>query len=252
MLSRPRYSLLLLSLIGVSASLHGQITEWPETVKPGRFLIEMDALSLTVDKEAGSKYTAFGAAKTFLTTGLAENWDIQVGAELFFSQKIETSGFTERDSGIGDVYVRTKWRFYDEGGSAVAIMPFVKLPTKSVGVGSDSMEGGVIVPWTTVLPGAFKVRAMAELDFRRNDADDGYDTFWYSSMAITRSLTSALGIYGEATLGKSSGGRPVEGLMGVGVTLHVSDSTWWDYAMYKGISKGAADWTHVLRLNWGF
>lgn len=229
-----------------------QITEWPETVKPGRFLVEMDALSLSVDKEPGYKYTAFGAAKTFLTTGLADNWDIQVGAELFFSQKIETSGFTQRDSGIGNVYVRTKWRFYDEDGSAVAIMPFIKLPTKSGGGGNDSTEGGVIVPWATVLPGAFKVRAMAELDFRRNNANDGYDTFWYASMAITRPLTKALGLYGEATLGKSTGGDAAEGLVGLGATLHVSEETWWDYAVYKGISKGGADWTQVLRLNWGF
>lgn len=249
---RRFFPLLLLGLLGVCLRLPAQITEWPTTVKPGRFLIEMDALSLSLDKEPGYKYTAFGAATTFLTTGLADNWDIQVGAELFFSQKIETVSFTERHSGVGDVYVRTKWRFFDEGGSAVAIMPYVKLPTRTAGVGSDSMEGGVIVPWSTELPGAFKVRAMAELDFRRNDADDGYDTYWYASMAFTRSVTKALGIYGEATLGKSSGGAPVEGLMGGGVTLAVSDSIWWDYAMYKGISKGAADWTHVLRLNWGF
>lgn len=244
--------LLLLSLLGLTASLRGQITESPVTVKPGRFLLEMDALSLTVDKEPGFKYTALGVASTFLTTGLADNWDIQFGAELYISQKFETSGFTERDSGVGNTYIRTKWRFYDEGGSAVAIMPYVKLPTRTAGVGSDSMEGGVIVPWTTVLPGAFEIRAMAELDFKRNDADDGYDTFWYSSIAMTRPITKALGLYGEATYGKSSGGAPAEGIMGVGATLHVSDRIWWDYAMYKGISQGAADWTHVLRLNWGF
>lgn len=246
------FPLLLLGLLGVSTSLHAQITEWPTTVKPGRFLLEMDALSLTLDKEPGYKYTAFGAASTFLTTGLADNWDLQVGAELFFSQKIETSGFTERDSGIGDVYVRTKWRFFDEGGSAVAIMPYVKLPTRTAGVGSNSLEGGVIVPWTTVLPGELNISAMVELDFLRNDADDGYDTYWYASTALSRQITKAIGVYGEATLGKSSGGADAEGLMGGGVTLAVSDSIWWDYAMYKGISKGAADWTHVLRLNWGF
>jgi hypothetical protein len=250
---RPNLPLpLLLSLLALTATLSGQITEWPATVKPGRFLLRMNALSLTVDKESDYKYTAFGAAKTFLATGLGDNWDIQLGAELFFSQKIERSGLTERDSGIGDVYVRTKWRFYDEGDSAVAIMPFIKFPTKSRGVGSGSMEGGIIVPWAAVLPGDFKVRAMAELDFLRNDAADGYDTFWYASMAMTRSLTKALGLYGEVTLGKSSGGASTKGLMGVGATLHVSENTWWDYAMYKGISKGAADWTNVLRLNWGF
>ncbi len=241
-----------LILLLAAVSSQGQITEWPTTVKPGRFLLEMDALSLSIDKEPGFKYTALGVASTFLTTGLTENWDIQVGAELYFSQKIELSGFTERHSGIGDMYVRTKWRFYNEGGSAVAIMPYVKLPTKSDGRGNDSMEGGVIVPWATVLPGDVNVRAMAELDFRRNDADNGYDTYWYVSAAASRQLTKAIGLYGEATFGKSSGSGKTDGRMGGGVTLHVSEDIWWDYAMYKGISKGAADWQHVLRLNWGF
>jgi hypothetical protein len=249
MLFRP---LLFLTFLGLSGVLRGQITEWPTTVKPGHFLLEMDALSLTVDKEPGFKYTALGVASTFLTTGLSDSWDVQVGAQLYYRQKIESGSFTTSDSGIGDVYIRTKWRFYEEGGSSVAIMPYVKLPTRNAGVGSDSLEGGVIVPWTTVLPGDLNVAAMVELDFLRNDADNGYDTFWYSSVAVTRSFTKALGFYGEATLGKSSGGAPVEGLIGVGATLHVSDRIWWDYAMYKGISKGAADWTHVLRYNWGF
>ncbi len=243
-------ALALLLLAAVTSQ--AQITEWPATVKPGRFRLEMDALSLTLDKEPGYKYTAFGAASTFLSTGLTQNWDIQVGAELFFSQKIETSGLTERHSGIGDVYVRTKWRFYDEGGSAVAIIPYVKLPTSSAGLGNDSVEGGIIVPWSTVLPGEVNVYAMAELDFLRNDADNGYDTYWYTSAALSRQFTKAIGLYGEVTLGKSSGSGSTDGQLGVGVTFAVSDETWWDFAMYKGISHGAADWNHVLRFNWGF
>ena len=241
-----------LVLLLVAASSPAQITEWPTTVKPGRFLLEMDAISLTLDKEPGYKYSIFGAASTFLSTGLTENWDVQFGAELFFSQKIETSGLTERDSGIGNVYVRTKWRFYDSGDSAVAIIPYVKLPTSSAAFGNDSVEGGIIMPWSTMLPGEITMAAMVKLDFLRNDGDDGYDTFWYASASLTRQLTKRIRLYGEATLGKSSGGGSAEGQLGWGVTLAVSDSTWWDYAMYKGISKGAADWTHVLRLNWGF
>lgn len=245
---------LFLSLIVATTPLAAQITEWPTTVKPGRFLLEMDALSLTVDKGEGYKYTAFGVASTFLTTGLTHNWDIQIGAELFFTQKVEVSGFTDSDSGIGDLYVRTKYRFYEntETGTALAIMPYVKLPTASTEFSTDAVEGGIIVPWTTTLPGAFSLHAMAELDFLRNDADDGYDTYWYASAALNRQMTKAIRLYGEATLGKSSGSGSSDGQLGVGVTFAVSEETWWDYAMYKGISDNAADWQHVLRFNWGF
>lgn len=237
-----------------TAALSGQITEWPATVEPGRFLLEMDALSLTLDKEDGAKYTAFGAASTFLSTGLTQNLDIQVGAELFLSQKYDDGSFTERDSGIGDIYLRTKWRFYDnkETGTAIAFLPYVKIPTNSGGVGNRSVEGGVIFPVTTNLVGGFTLAAMAELDFLRNDNDDGYDTYWYASASLTRQVTKAVGIYAEAALGKSSGASGAEGQLGAGVTLAVSDEIWWDFAIYRGVSRAAADWNPVVRFNWGF
>jgi len=93
---------------------YGQITETPDTVAPGRFLLEMDTLSLALNHDASGKYTAFGVASTFLTTGLTSNLDLQVGAELFLDQKFSSGGLTERNSGIGDVYLRTKWKFYDD------------------------------------------------------------------------------------------------------------------------------------------
>jgi hypothetical protein len=237
-----------------AAGVHAQITEHPATVAPGSFLLEMDALSLTLDKEGGGKYTAVGAGSVFLSTGLAHNWDVQVGAELFISQRFESGGFTERNTGIGDLYVRTKYRFYEntETGTMAAILPYVKIPTNSGGVGNDAVEGGIIVPWSTSLLGGFHCDVMAELDFLRNDNDDGYDTYWYASASLSRPLTGALGLYGEVAVGKSSGASATEGIMGAGVTLSVSDKAWWDFVVYKGISRGAADWNHVIRFNLGF
>lgn len=240
---------LTILLLGLAGRLPAQITQWPTTVAPGRFLLQMDALSLTLDKEPGLKYTAWGAASTLLTTGLTDHLDLQLGADLYFSQRIETSGFTVRKSGMGAVRVRTKWRFYDEGGTAVAVMPYFKIPTNGGGLGNNSLEGGVIVPWSIDLPTGFKFAAMAQLDFLRNDNDNGYDTHWYASATFSRPITKALGIYGEATLGKSTGSGSAKGVMGGGVTLAVNESLWWDYALYKGISTAAADWQHVLRLN---
>lgn len=252
-LLRPSLSLLALAL-SVATFARAQITEWPATVAPGRFLLEMDAISATLDREGSDKYTAFGAASTFLTTGLTENLDVQVGAELFITQKFESSGLRERDSGVGDVYLRTKWRFFHDPqtGHSAALIPYVKLPTNSGGVGNDAVEGGVIVPWEARLAGGLSLNAMAEVDFLRNDQDDGYDLAWYASLALRRDFTSALGVYGEMTGGKSSGGDSFAGTVGGGVTLALSENTWWDFAVYRGISRGAADWNPVVRYNWEF
>ncbi len=231
-----------------------QITETPVTVQPGHFLLEVDALSFSIDREPGLKYTAFGAATTFLTTGVTSRLDVQLGAELYLSQKFDAAGLIERQSGVGDVYVRAKYRFFESNDTytAVAVIPFVKIPTNTGGVGNDSVEGGVIVPFQTQLLGGFDFAAMAEVDFLRNDADDGYDLQLYSSASLHRELLRGLGLYGEAVVAKTSGGAPWAGSIGAGVTLAVSKFAWWDFAVYRGISDRAADWTHVLRFNYGF
>lgn len=237
-----------------AAGVRGQVTETPQTVQPGRFLLEVDALSLTIDREPGLKYTAFGAASTFLTTGVTSRLDVQLGAQLYLTQKFDAAGFTERTSGIGDVYVRAKYRFYESNDTytAVAVLPYVKIPTNSGGVGNDSVEGGVIVPFKTELLGGFDFAAMAELSFLRNDNHDGYDSYWFGSAYLHRQLLKGIGLYGEAAVAKSSGGAPWEGAVGFGATLAVSERAWWDFAVYRGISSGAADWNHVLRFNLGF
>lgn len=249
---RSLFGLVLLGALALTA--RAQLTEWTTTVKPGRFLLEMDALSLTLDREDDFKYTAFGAASVFLTTGVRHNLDVQLGAELFVTQRIETSGFTDRNTGMGDLYVRTKWRFFEAEATdnAAAIIPYLKIPTNSGGVGNEAIEGGVILPWEARFPGGINLYAMAELDFLRNDADDGYDTYWFGSMALSRPLFGGIGLYAEIAGGKSAGGAAFEGTMGGGVTFAISDLAWWDFAVYRGISRGAADWNPVLRFNLGF
>jgi hypothetical protein len=238
----------------LALAARGQITETPVTVQPGRFLLEVDALSLTIDREPGLKYTAFGAASTFLTTGITRNLDLQVGAELYLTQKFDAAGFTERTSGIGDVYVRAKYRFYESNDTytAVAVLPYVKIPTNSGGVGNDSVEGGVIVPMQTQLIGGFDFAAMVELAMLRNAANDGHDGHWFASAYLSRQLFGKIGLYGEAALAKSTGGEPWEGTVGFGATLAVTENAWWDFAVYRGVSSGAADWNQVIRFNLGF
>lgn len=239
-------------LSALTASVFAQYTEIPSTVAPGKFLLEMDALSLVIDREGLDKFTAVGAGLAIVTTGITERWDIQVGAELYISQRYESGNFTERNTGIGDVHVRTKWNFYSDEKLSMAVIPFVKIPTNSGGVGNDSVEGGIIVPWEVYLIGGFTMNAMVELDLVRNAADDGYDALWYASASVSRSFTSRLTVYAELDAQKTSGGSPWDSTLGVGAYLTISEVLSWDIVMYRGLSRGAPDWNPVVRVNIGF
>ncbi len=231
-----------------------QITESPQTVAPGHFLVKMDALSIATNlhDSAGGNYSAVAVAKTFISAGLTDSLDVQAGAQLFLSQKYEQGAFTDRNTGLGDLYFRTKWTFWRDERSAVALMPYVRLPTSTGDVGKKGLQGGIIVPWATYFPGGGSLMAMGQLDFVRNDADNGYDSFWYASAALEQPLTGLLKLYGEVSAGKSSGGAPWAGTLGGGVQVHLSKLYWWDFAIYRGLSRGAPGWNPVVRVNWGF
>ena len=240
----------------LGTALNAQVTESPQTVAPGHFLLKMDVVSVAVDRDApgGGKYTGVGFARTFVSTGLTSYLDVQVGAELFVDQKFTDNGLADRSSGLSDIYFRTKYTFWrdDTTYTEAAIMPYVKIPTGTDSARSHAWEGGLIVPWATKLTGDFEVRAMGQLDFLRNAEDNGYDTNWYFSAAITRDFLQRIGFYGEVTAAKSSGGLPWAGTFGGGVTLRASLFFWWDLAIYRGFSNGAAKWNPVVRLNWRF
>lgn len=248
-------------LLGFFAArpLLAQVTEIPQTIAPGKFLLKMDALSLAFNhndtENDGAKFTAVGLGRAFLATGLTDQLDVQVGAELFLHTRVRTNGTTHSHSGTGDVYFRTKWTFWRDPtlGAAAAVMPYIKVPTSSGGVGNGYTEGGVIVPWAMSLGGGFDAGAMARWDVLRNDANNGYDSNWSASGFFDRAITQSITLYGESVLTATSASASRTALtMGVGVNYKLTPFFVVDYALYAGVTRAAATWNPVVRIRWEF
>lgn len=252
--------LLLLGLVsGAGGRLAAQVTENPMTIAPGHFLVRMDALSLKLEDQdqvpVDSRYSALAVGTTYLTAGLAPNVDLQVGVELFLRSRLKTSGGTTSHSGVGDLYVRPKWAFWSDAGlqAMAAVMPYVKLPTNSGGVGRHAAEGGVIVPWSMALDRGYRAGAQAEWGLVRNDADNGYDSKWGASLVLQGDVSPSLGLYTESTLEFTSAGISRTAMsLGGGVTMETSRRLQFDFALYAGLTRGAPDWNPVVRLRWHF
>lgn len=239
----------------LAAPVLAQVTETPQTVAPGKILVEMDGLSLGFDRgnTSGKGFTALGLASTILSAGLTDSVDLQVGATLFLRQTYEFAGARDSRSGLGDLRFRVKWTCWRDAstGSALALLPYVKVPSSTGGVGNNAVEGGLIVPWAMAIPGGITAGAMFQWDVLRNDANNGYDSQWRVTGALQRKLTSAFSLYGEGTMAAiSSGLSKWAGTLGVGALLRVTKSVELDYEMQRGLNRHATDWTHVFRVNW--
>lgn len=242
------------AILAASVRVSAQVTESPYTAAPGRIRIEMDGLKLSHGRAdaAGNKHDVIGVAETIVSAGLTKSIDLQVGASLFLRETIDFGGRRDSRSGIGDVSLRMKWTFWhDEQRAAAAIVPYVKLPTNSGGVGNDAVEGGFILPVEMSLGAGVRAGAMLQWDVVRNDADNGYDARWLLSSFAERHLTETISFYGEATLeAASTGFSNWAGNLGVGTVWHLTKSLDVDVELLRGLGNRATDWTYVARLNW--
>lgn len=234
-----------------------QVTESPLTVAPGKLTVEMDGLTFGVDRrrDDGGKLTALALANTVVSAGITATVDLQVGATLLVRETFDLAGSSRTHTGLGDLVFRAKWKFWSDEklGAALAVMPYVKVPSNTGGVGNDAVEGGIVFPWETSLPGGVTAGAMFQWDFVRNDANNGYDSRWLATGFVQRKLTAAVSVYGEATLAADSAGWSRRtGTLGAGATWQFSNVVQFDYELLRGLNRQSTDWTHVFRINWGW
>lgn len=247
-------SFALVSLFAGSVSGLAQVTESPHTVAPGRILFEMDGIRLSFDRAdaAGNTYSATAVASTIVSTGLTDTVDLQAGVDLFVRQKVEFRGLSDRDSGLGDLLFRVKWTFWkdDRRGMAMAVIPYVRIPSRTGGIAQAEKGWGLIVPAEFDLGGGAILGAMFQSDHVR-DPNGGYDATWTLSAYASRPITKRIGVYAESALTlPSSGFSDWEGTFGVGATYQLFEHLWFDYQIDRGLNRRASEWTHTLRVNW--
>src|SRR5579871_4347147 len=122
----------------------------PCTVDAGHFQLETDIVNWTHDTSGGFDTTTWLAPNPTLKLGLTNQLDIELNWAPFVEITTEdrATGRSARAAGVGDVFLRAKLNLVgDDGGdTAVAIEPFVKLPTAGKSVGDGAVEEGVLAP----------------------------------------------------------------------------------------------------------
>ena len=247
-----------LGLLAILAwPLRAQVTEVPQAIEPGNFFLRMDAVTVGInhDKLAPAQYTALGLASSILSIGMARDVDVQIGAQFFIRETYQYRGARNTRSGWGDTSFRTKWTFWrdDAAGEALAVIPYVKIPSRVSGIGNNHVEGGFIVPWSKALGPGSAAGAMFQWDVLRNDANNGYDSRWFASGFVRQHIGGGLGAYAETTVELSSASSSsFAGTLGGGLTFDFSKGFQLDYGLSRGLGGRATDWINVLRLRWLF
>ena len=257
-------------------------TDSPVTVDAGRFQLEADFANFTYDRynalRTDTRVQTLLVAPTFLKVGLFQNVDFQVliptyenirtdsrgvavtvtspstGTEGTGTATTTTAGATGRQvttvDGYGDMFVRLKINLIgNEGGPFIAaVIPFLKAPTASSGVGNGRVEGGINFPINYSLPFSFTLFAQTRYDFLYNGDNDGYHTLFSNSIGAVRAipgiLDGKLSMYGEfasAISSRESRTDPLVLTADTGLIFQLTPNVALDVNGFFGLTRGAPD-----------
>jgi hypothetical protein len=231
-------------------------TDCPFTVEPGHFQLEMDLVNFTFDtKSVGDlKSKVYQIAPMNFKIGLLTNVDFQVVISpwAWVRTTDRVSGATETTSGFGDVIPRVKVNLVgnDGGFFALALIPFVKLPTSSGQLGNRSIEGGLGVPFSFDIPD-WDVGFQSSCLLNRNSEGEGYHTEYSSSVSIGHGLFSALSLSAEFFSSISTeSGSPWVGTVDTWLTYQVNENLRLDGGVYIGVTTASDDWHPWMGFSW--
>jgi hypothetical protein len=219
-------------------------TESAYTVDAGRWQIETDLVAYTRDRESRVTTEVLDVVPFNLKFGLTHDMDVQFvygslsRVRIIGSEADETGS----ESGGGDLTIRVKRNLWgnDGGRTALALMPFVKLPVNSLASLNSEVEGGLIVPLAIDLGHGAGLGLMTEVDVVRGDR--GYEPVFINSATVSFDLNDKLGVYTEIYTERGSGRDAATVVtFDAGVTYAVTGNLQLDAGVNLGVTKAADD-----------
>ena len=236
-------------------------TESAYTVDAGHYQVEMDVFSYAVDRYNGipgdHRSEALAIAPMNLKVGLRNNVDLQVVLQPYISLREHNiaARVVDERRGFGDVIPRLKVNLWgnDGGTTALALMPYVKLPTNTDRVGNSSVEGGLIVPFAVALPQEVNLGLMTQFDIVRDDSGWAHHAEFVNTITVSREIVGAVSGFVEfySSVSTESGSEWI-GTFDTGLTYMLTDDIQLDAGIYIGLTRAADDINPFLGISWRF
>jgi len=148
------------------------------TVDAGHFQYETDLLNYSQTNFGGVTTRLYQAFDPVWKLGLT-NWvDFELqfnGYQNLTATDNATGAAVAKGSGLGDVFVKSKINLFgnDGGAAALAVIPYVKIPSGAPTISNGVVEGGLIAPFQLTLPHDFGLTLMSEVDALKDANDSG-------------------------------------------------------------------------------
>ena len=232
---------------GRAFAAHPLITDDTGTQGKGRYQVEINT-QYDAEKEtsAGVKVKETGGeAAAILAAGVSENADIVLGVPFVWGKAEVDGAEVSEESGLSDISLELKWRFYEKDGLSFALKPGITLPTgdDEKGLGSGKTAYGAFFITTKELK---PVTLHMNLGYTRseNNADERED-IWHASLAgefeATEKLSVVANVGVETNPDRASDTPPAFAL--AGIIYSVAENVNLDFGLKFGLNEPETDLT---------
>ena len=187
---------------GTAFASHPLITDDAGTQGKGKFQLEING-QYGHDKDDDGVVQSTTPAASTLTYGIIDSVDVIVGIPYEWL-KVKDSQSTSSQSGISDVAVALKWRFYETDGFSFALKPGITLPTgdkdKQLGTGKVTYSAFFITT-KELKPWAFHLN----LGYIGNENKlDQRVSLWHASVAAEVEVAKGLKLVANTGIQRNS------------------------------------------------
>jgi hypothetical protein len=233
-------------------------TDSPFTVDAGHFQAEMDFANYTWDSPnpKGVKTEGYQVAPANLKLGVLNNVDLQLVLQPWQSWRVadRNAGTVEYHSGFGDLTPRLKVNLVgnDGGFFALALIPFVKVPSAQNHLGNGAVEGGLGVPYAFDVP-HWDVGFQTTFSVNHNDAGNGYHSEFGNSVSIGHAVIGPLAYHVEFFGGVSTEqNSDWTGTFDTWFTYRMNQNLVLDGGVDIGVTRAAEDWHPWMGMTWRY
>ncbi len=218
-------------------------TESPYSVDAGHYQLEMSFFDYNRDHASSLRNEAWALGLMNLKVGLSNNTDLQLVFNSYTEERSKdtSNNITDKVSGFSDITLRLKTNLWgnDGGTTALALMPYVKIPTDTE-LSNGKWEGGLIVPLGIAINDRVSLGLMIEADYISNQESGGYDFEWLHTATLGIGLTEKLSMYVEL-VGIAGTEVDYQALFDGGLTFAVTDNLIFDAGIRVGLNDTAPD-----------
>jgi hypothetical protein len=225
-------------------------TESPFTVDAGRIQVETNLFGYARSRpdQDGTVTDNYDLGTTNIRIGLASNAELSLVWQPYGVVRTREADPVNvlRQSGIGGVDLRAKINLwgndtFERTGSALALLPYVTLPTdRHNGISPEFIEGGLIVPYAIKLSDKFGLGLNAGVAWVKSEAGAGYHPEYSTSASLSYEWSEKLGTYYEvAARFNTHDPRGDVVVLGTGVTYKLGRDLQLDAGINVGVTSAS-------------